>query len=71
MAIRIDDDLMSLEIVSASLRLPSSAAHAAADGQGAWVVSCLPARVLTRNQAITALTVAELLSTGCATTTRS
>lgn len=38
--------------------------HAAADGRGAEVVSCLPNRLLTRNQAITALTVAELLEIG-------
>lgn len=33
--------------------------EAAADGQGAWVVSWLPQRLLTRNQAITAMTIAE------------
>jgi hypothetical protein len=38
--------------------------HAAADGRGVWIASTHPARLLTRNQAITALTVAELLETG-------
>jgi hypothetical protein len=32
--------------------------HAAADGHGAWIVSTHPARLFTRDQAITALTVA-------------
>ena len=34
--------------------------HAAADGKGAWIVSTHQARLYTRDQAITALTVAEL-----------
>jgi hypothetical protein len=33
-------------------------AHAAADGQGAWVVSGWPGRLFTRNQAITAMVLA-------------
>jgi len=33
--------------------------HAAADGHGAWVMSDRPTRLLTRNQAITAMTIAE------------
>jgi hypothetical protein len=38
--------------------------HAAADGQGAWVVSWLPGRrLLTRDQAITAMTLAEVVAT--------
>lgn len=36
---------------------------AAADGNGAWVVSWLPLRLLTRNQAITAMTIAETVGT--------
>ena len=38
--------------------------HAAADGKGAWIVSTHPARLFTRNQAITALTLAERLAVG-------
>lgn len=38
--------------------------HAAGDGNGAWVVSTSRARLLGRDQAITALTVAELLERG-------
>jgi hypothetical protein len=33
--------------------------HAAADEHGAWIMSARPARLLTRNQAITAMTIAE------------
>lgn len=37
--------------------------HAAADGEGAWVVSWLPGRrLLTRDQAITAMTLAEMVA---------
>jgi hypothetical protein len=38
--------------------------HAAADGRGAWVMSERPGRLLDRNQAITAMTIAELRATG-------
>lgn len=37
--------------------------HAAADG-GAWIVSAHPGRLFTRNDAITALTIAERLAAG-------
>ena len=37
---------------------------AAADGNGAWIVSTYPARLFSRNQAITALTLAERLAIG-------
>jgi hypothetical protein len=37
---------------------------AAADGNGAWIVSTHPARLFSYNQAITALTLAERLATG-------
>lgn len=37
-------------------------ADAAADGHGAWIVSWLPQRLLTRNQAITAMTLAEAVA---------
>jgi hypothetical protein len=39
-------------------------ADAAADGQGAWIVSGLPRRLFTRNQAITAMALAERLAAG-------
>ena len=37
-------------------------AHAAADGQGAWIVSGLPRRLFSRNQAITVMVLAERLA---------
>ena len=38
--------------------------HAAADGEGAWIVSSLPRRLFDRNQAITAMVLAERLALG-------
>ena len=38
--------------------------HAAADGQGAWIMSGRPGRLFTRNQAITAMVLAERLAAG-------
>lgn len=53
---RITDTLMSSDLTGHSARWSPDAA---ADGQGAWIVSWLPSRLLTRNQAITAMTLAE------------
>jgi len=39
--------------------------HAAADGNGAWIVSPHPARLFIRNRAIRALTLAGRLAVGC------
>jgi hypothetical protein len=36
--------------------------HAAADGRGAWIVSFRPSCLFTRNQAITAMVLAERLA---------
>ena len=57
MAIKIEDDLMSLEVGGAVL----ATAKKRADGW--WEVSYWP-RFLDRNQAITALTITELLDSG-------
>ena len=38
--------------------------HAPADGNGAWIVSTHPAWLFDRNDAITALTIAERLAAG-------
>jgi hypothetical protein len=38
--------------------------HAAADGRGAWIVSSLPLRLFNRNQAITAMVLAERIAAG-------
>jgi hypothetical protein len=64
MAIKINDDCMSLEIDGRVVATARFSPHAAADGHGAWIVSCRCERLFARNQAITALTVTELLETG-------
>ena len=64
MAARIEDDFMCAEQdghVIASARYSS---HAAADGQGGWIVSDHPSRLFNRNQAITAMVLAERLAAG-------
>jgi hypothetical protein len=54
MAIRITDDMMTLEIGNRVVATARASEHAAADGNGAWIVSTHPARLFTRDQAITA-----------------
>ena len=57
MAARIDDDFMTAECDGRIIAT-------AADGQGAWIVSDHPSRLFTRNQAITAMVLAERLAAG-------
>ena len=57
MALKILDDSMSSDRSPHTARLLSSEHHT-------WGVSWLPGRRLNRNQAITALTVTELLAVG-------
>jgi hypothetical protein len=64
MAIRIMDDTMTLEIGDCVVATARFSEHAAADGNGAWIVSTHPARLFSRNQAITALVLAERLAIG-------
>lgn len=64
MAIRIYDDTMTLEIDDRVVATARFSQHAAADGNGVWIVSTHPARLFSRNQAITALTLAERLAAG-------
>jgi len=64
MLLRIEKESMSLEVEGRVSATAWSSQHAAADSHGAWIVSCHPDRLLTRNQAITVLTVAELLEVG-------
>jgi hypothetical protein len=64
MAIRIMDDTMTLEIDNHVVATARFSEYAAADGHGAWIVSTHPARLFSRNQAITALTLAERLAIG-------
>jgi hypothetical protein len=55
----ITDISITSDEVQASARFRP---HAAADGHGAWTASTRPARLLTRDQAITAMTIAEELT---------
>jgi hypothetical protein len=57
MAIKIEDDLMSLDLDGAVLAMARKRAD------GCWQVSYWP-RFFDRNQAITALTITELLDSG-------
>jgi hypothetical protein len=52
MAIRIEGNLMALEVDGAVVATARFRQHAAADGKGAWIVSIHPARMFSRNQAI-------------------
>jgi hypothetical protein len=58
LAIRITDDMMTLEIDNRVVATVRFSGHASADGNGAWIVDH-PARLLTCDQAITVMTVAE------------
>jgi hypothetical protein len=64
MAARIEDRFMSAEHDGRVIATARYSSHAAADGQGAWIVSGLPRRLFTRNQAITAMVLAERLEAG-------
>jgi hypothetical protein len=64
MSLCIENESMSLEVDGRVIATARFSQHAAADGHGAWIVSCHPRRLLTRNRAITALTVIELVETG-------
>lgn len=60
MALAITSDQMTSDLTSHTAHYSQ---HAAANGQGAWIVSWLPLRLLDRNRAITAMTIAEAVST--------
>ncbi len=64
MSTKIDNDSMTLEIDGRVIATAEFRERAAADGQGAWVVSCHPDRLFARNQAITAMVLAERLAAG-------
>jgi hypothetical protein len=68
--IEINDEYMSLSIGDKLIATTWFSQRAAADGNGAWIVSTHPARLFTRDQAITALTVAELGESGYPVPTR-
>jgi hypothetical protein len=64
MSTKINSESMSLEIDGRVIATAEFRERAVADGQGAWVVSCHPGRLFTRNQAITAMVLAERLAAG-------
>ena len=63
--IKINNESMTLHAEGRVVATARYSKHAAANGNGAWIVSTYPARLFTRNQAITALTIAERLAAGC------
>ena len=64
MSTKINDGAMSREIDGRVIATAEFREHAAANGHGAWTVSCHPGRLFTRNQAITAMVLAERLAAG-------
>lgn len=62
--IEIKDESMALRVDGCVIATARLSHHAAANGNGAWMVSTHPARLFTRNDAITALTLAERLAGG-------
>ena len=64
MAIQITDVTMTLEADNCVVATARFSEHAAAEGNGAWIVSIYPARLFSRDQAITARTVAGLMGSG-------
>jgi hypothetical protein len=62
--IEITNEYMSLRGDGEGVATAWFSQYAAADGNGAWIVSTHSARLFTRDQAITALTVAELGESG-------
>ena len=64
MSTKINGDTMSLESEDRVIVTAECCEHAAADGHGARIVSCHSGRLLTRNQAITAMVLAERLAAG-------
>jgi hypothetical protein len=60
--IEITSEYMSLTIDGETIATARFNKDAAADGNGAWIVSAHPLRLFYRDQAITALTLAERLA---------
>jgi hypothetical protein len=60
--IEIGNEYMSLTLDGETIATARFSQHAAADSNGSWIVSTHPARLFSRNQAITALTLAERLA---------
>jgi hypothetical protein len=64
MAARIDDDYMTAEYDGRVVATARYCEDAVDDGRGVWAVSGWSGRVVTRNQAITAMVLAERLAAG-------
>ena len=64
MTTRIEDRFMSAEDDRRVIATARYSSHAAAEGQGGWMVSDWPGRLFNRNQAITAMVLAERLAAG-------
>jgi hypothetical protein len=62
--IEINDKYMSLTVDGEIIATARCARCAVAYGNSAWIVSTYPARLFSRDQAITALTLAERLAAG-------
>jgi hypothetical protein len=67
MAARIEDEFMNAEYDGRVIATARYNSYAAADGQGAWAVPDHPSRLFSRNQAITAVVLAERLAAGTST----
>jgi hypothetical protein len=64
MAARIEDQLMTAEFGGRVVATARHSSQVMADGQGGWIVSGLPRRLFSRDQAITAMVLAERLAAG-------
>jgi len=62
--LRITHDAMTQETGNRVVATALVGEHAAAGGNGAWIVSTYPALLFTRDQAITSPAVAELMGSG-------
>jgi len=64
MTTQIEDQFMTAEYDGHKVASARYSSGAAADEHGGWIVSDLPHRTFTRNQAITAMVLAERLAAG-------
>jgi hypothetical protein len=64
MVARIEEDFMTAVHDGRVIATARYNEHTAADGQGGWIVSGLLGRMFSRNQAITAMVLAERLAAG-------
>ena len=62
--IEINDECMCLVIDGHTIASARFSMYAAADGNGAWIVSTHPGRLFCRNQALTAMVLAERIAAG-------